>query len=370
MRIVTLTFHRAHNYGAVLQAYALQKIIEEELKTECDVMDYRNPYIEWTYRLIRFDDFLHPKTLLRHLYFLKRNIVMKYCFAAFRNHYLKQSEGTYNPKNIKEIAGKYDLFITGSDQVWNGNLTGNDDTYYLNFLNKASKRASYAASFGVHGLGMNTSTQVKAYLKDFAGISVREQEGINLLHAMGLKGEVVLDPTFLLERAAWEKLAKDPKENQKYVLIFIMTLSKTLLEEALQFSKKHNCVPIYINLYDMKTPKGMKVKTGVCVNKWLGYIKGAEYIFTNSFHAMAFSIIFEKQFFYEKNRSKGAPNSRFESLMKVTGIQNREIGERKVLEENRQIDYQKVKEQLEGERKKSIGYLRKIIQDKKKEVEE
>lgn len=144
MRICILTFHRAQNYGAVLQAYALQKKIEE-LGYTCDILDYRCEKIENSYKLFGVKS-PSPKNVVSMLLHLPFNIKKEKSFAKFRKQFLRISEEIYTRQNIANSNKEYDVFIVGSDQVWNGDLTGVDRTYFLDFVKERKTKIAYAAS--------------------------------------------------------------------------------------------------------------------------------------------------------------------------------------------------------------------------------
>ena len=144
-KVGILTYQNAINYGAILQTYALNHYINL-LGIECDTINYNCKKIDSSYKLIKID-LKDLKGTVNSLLNIPVNIIRKYKFRKFKNSYIKFSNKKYDKDNIECLNYIYNIFITGSDQVWNYN--GNkDENYYLKFVNCKNTRASYAASFG------------------------------------------------------------------------------------------------------------------------------------------------------------------------------------------------------------------------------
>ncbi len=174
-RIGILTFHRAINYGACLQAYALKKYIKDQ-GNECDIIDYHCPAIEDFYnRVFLWEDSFKTKIkkVLTWSIQKKRNIRFKQ-FIEKNLLDAKFGDG-YNKNNISETNELYDSFITGSDQVWSPFCTGGDLTYFLDFVKDSIKCNSYAACVGIASDTFLKSQEVVSNLKRFNHISVREE---------------------------------------------------------------------------------------------------------------------------------------------------------------------------------------------------
>jgi len=282
MKIGIMTFHNADNYGAVLQCYALQEKLKELYPNdEVYVVDYKCPKIEKFY--VRKFIILKPWSII---YFFKSRKKHKK-FQDFRTNYL----------NIgPEDFSKYDLIIYGSDQIWNPCITGRDLTYFGKYFN--GEKIAYAVSDGGE---MKYDSEVYELLNKFSKISCREKSITGNIKKQNLQLIVstVCDPVFLLSKDKWLKIAELPKE-QNYILTYKVKDNVNFDLEAEKLGRKLNKKVIqivYVKPLRMYFYKGQHIVEGVSPEQFLGYIVKADYVLTTSFHATAFSIIFEKPFF-------------------------------------------------------------------------
>lgn len=335
MKIGIITYHRSNNVGALLQNYALQQVLNScEFKTE--TIDYQCKYIEQNNRIL-FGKNL--KTNIKKL--LEFNVLIKRekKFQNFRKKYLEISSKRYNNSNIQICNNDYDVFISGSDQVWNMNLNGADYNYLLEFVKDDTKKISYAASFGYTSIPKEFEEKTISLLKRFKFITVREEQSKKLLNEYNINSEVVLDPTLLLEEQKWNSIIKNKKITKKFVFIYMVAYTPKLLDEAKKYAEKHN-YDIYCMHYNYKNFKNVKNLRNTSPDEFLYYIKNAEYIYCSSFHAVCFSIIFKKNFVAALDPNKNNNNSRLITLLNNLELSNR------VLVNNGQkfekIDYEKV----------------------------
>ncbi len=239
MRIGIITFHRALNYGAVLQAYALYEFLSN-MGFEVEIIDYRND---------NFEDVYHSfKINLQHLWQFKNQRLksrMRRCMEIFYIHLLgekfdnllhdKLSEPV-TAAEWEEAIEKYDVIITGSDQVWNKELTNSDMVYYLKGVPER-KRASFAASIG--GFDILNDKEALKELDKFAFLSFREKETMEKLQGIVKKAcSTHMDPVFLLKKDRWKEIMKLPDTTEKYVLIFSMNKLPKLVDYAMDYAEK------------------------------------------------------------------------------------------------------------------------------------
>ena len=219
-KIGILTYHRAYSYGAKLQAYALATYLTS-IGFEAEVIDYGNIGEE---KLRKIGTKSLKDFIVTTLCYIASSIAEPQRIRHFDEFMdiIPHSPKHYDKANIAEANDKYDYFITGSDQVWNPKYNEGDLTYLLDFVKDNKKIFSYAASFGVSQLPDDILQVYKPLLKRFNKILIREVTGKTLLHTqLGLDSQVVLDPTFLLSRSQWEKMANYPlSKQQKYILSF------------------------------------------------------------------------------------------------------------------------------------------------------
>lgn len=332
MKIKTITCQRAINHGANLQAYALMRYLES-LGNDVEIIDYypdwfkpfrpfycgtkkyaKNPVLKAVYIFAKF-----PGRVKEYIKYKKS--LRKANFEIFRDKYYKLTDTYCSFKELKANPPKADLYIAGSDQIWNTMMNnGKDPAYYLQFAPKETATATYAASFSVSEIPDELKEKIKSYIKSIDYISVREKTAIKILEDLGVKrGQVVLDPVFLLDKEQWNEIVSDKVFNEKYVLVYDFENSYTVKDFAKQYAKKNN-VKIY-SLY--KNDYCDKCFEDYGPDVFLFLIKNASFIISNSFHATAFSIIYEKQFAVIK-RQEGI-NSRIIDLLDSFGIYDRVV---------------------------------------------
>ncbi len=280
MRIGILTFHEADSYGAVLQAYALQTVLER-LGAESELVTFRKDPAKVG---------KNPSNpMIRHL--LDESKKRAQIFCSFREDYLHLSR-PFSKDEYARVNAMYDRFLAGSDQIWNFSISAVDERYFLPFAS-ANKRYSYAASFG----GMQIPEKMKPWcakqLAGFAGLSVREERGRALIKELTNRDALVCpDPTLLLTREDWERIAVPPRE-RPYALLFLLQYNKEFADAAESWAKERNMALRVVTAAFM--PRfGFEPWSGIGPAEWLGLISGASAVFTNSFHGAAFSLLFRK----------------------------------------------------------------------------
>lgn len=355
MKVGILTFHRALNYGAVLQAYALQTVLDR-LDIENEVIDYRCPHIEDAYRK-RFVRGSVKRRLRQLLIYptLKRKGQK---FLSFLSSRMKLSaESPDSGTQLRTCAGRYAAVIVGSDQVWNRECTGFDPAYFLDFIDDAKKKISYAASFGVSALSAADAEACQKLLRGFGTLSVREPQGEAIIRGLLSRDACVnLDPTFLLSPETWMNIAKPPRRREEYVLVYPVYRSAAMFRFAAELARKNGLRLIIL---------GDRLIAPVCADcvatagpeEFLGYLINARYVVTNAFHGLAFSIVLHKEFFVELSDRSAAVNSRLENIVRLFSLHDREIGGGNSAGVGNPVDYARVDKIMERERKKSLYYL-------------
>ncbi|MEE1317873.1 MAG: polysaccharide pyruvyl transferase family protein [Ruminococcus sp.] len=353
-KIGILTFHRAVNYGAQLQAYALQRTATD-LGAECELVDYICPAITKPYKPIYITKNNPIMSLAKSLIMFNRRIKKAKSFESFQDKIVKSKE-QYVPENIADAKDKYDVFITGSDQVFSPWCADFDPAYFLTFADDRQK-FSYAASFATKEIPDEMKSEFTKRLDGFQKISVREQEGVRLVDELCKKNaEVTLDPTILLGADKWGEIAECDC-NEPYVFVYSVMPQISLVNFACKLAEEKNMKVIFVNDAPHMPNKNIEYKRATSVEKFIGYIKNASYVVSNSFHATAFSVIFHKSMFIEF-QNKVNRNVRSESFLANLGI-SRGI-ENGVAEETK-IDWNDVDSKLNAQREKSLNFLRAII---------
>lgn len=362
VRTATITFHKAVNYGAILQTYALQRSILK-LGIDNDVIDYDCKLISNEYKLINTKSI---KSFIKSLIVFKIYYYKKNKFKSFIKKYIILTNPvTKDILKSEEFNNKYNFFITGSDQVWNYEITNLDDVYFLNFVKDESKIKSYAASFGISCIPENLRLKYKNYLKRFSSILVRERTGAKLIeNLIDKKVNVVLDPVLLLNEKEWNKIifkTKFDNIKDKYILVYMGTPYIKLFAENL--SIKYN-IPIF-NISDLIFKREKKIgntESKLGPEEFISAIKNAKFVITGSFHAVVFSIIYNKDFFINnKDKTKESRSSRQKDLLDLLEIKDREIFNHDDDTDFVPIDWNNVNKKLEIERNKSINELKKML---------
>lgn len=361
MKIGILTFQNTLNYGAKFQEYALQKYINNYGK-EAEVIDYINETIEENEKPLQLKKQRNIKGIVKYFLLHNKQVSKLNKFNNFTNKYIKKSNTQYNKNNIKEVNNIYDKIIVGSDQVWNTNMTKDDYTYYLDFIEDNNKKLSYAASFGFSEMPQRNVEKTQNLLKQFKELNVREEAGKDIIdNLISREANVVVDPTFLVTKDEWKKMAKDIKQQEEYIVAYMVNDKKEVFEFMDNLAKKENLKIIYVSDFMKKRNKEkVQMIRNASPEEFIGLINNAKYVITGSFHAICMSILLEKNFFYMLNDNK--VNSRLINLINKSGLEDRKIDSGKYIAK-KDIDYKEVKKRMDLLIKKSKDILNEMIEE-------
>lgn len=320
-----LTFHRPNNYGAVLQAYALQQKIQE-MGFPCEIIDYRNPMIENSFynRSLLQKGKTLIKRILNPAYYHDRD-VRNSLFQEFRDRYLLLSKQYLSCADFcKDFAN----IVVGSDQVWNLNITGNDTTYFLPYQNGARK-LSYAASFGSSAVTDENVADV-GLLKQFDVLLVREDEGLAFLHKnVSPNVKKVVDPTLLLRREQWVGLCQhiDQRPSRKYIVLYFVAPYTNAVRLAKYIGEKLGMDVIWMNPgRNAEDVEGIVKERKLGPIDFIHYIANAEYVITTSYHGLILSLNLNTKVFFELDHKRLInTNSRLRDIMNTYDISACEI---------------------------------------------
>jgi len=366
MKVGIITFHRALNYGAVLQAYALGKALRNN-NIDAKILDYRNKHTENNYEI----KIIYPGSniigMISNLLTFKYRNEKNNKFKQFISDYLYLTDSALFTS--AQLSGtECDAYITGSDQVWNykcSNKTSfSDKSYFLDFVKDGSKKNSYAASFGFSDIPLEYKEQYKMLLEKYNKIAVREKQGAEIIkNLLGREVPVVLDPTLLLDIYEWDNISIKYKQQEKYVLMYLMWHSPSLVAFAKKLAEENGFKLLFISDSILKR-SGIRNIHSVGPREWLGLFQNAAYIVTNSFHGAAFAINFNKELFVEYLPKTSKVNSRLENILGMFGLKNRLIKYGVNEESGKMIDYKKVNKTLKEEREISMKYLMSIVDNR------
>lgn len=351
-----LTFHEAPNYGAILQAYALQKAASQ-FDPDIEIIDYRADFIKKNYSPYRIKNG-YLKSLLRILLYSSNEKKHNHLFEQYRLKYLNLSkEQVYTQAELKDLCTQYGNILCGSDQIWNTAITEGDLSYFLPFPLVDTKKNSYAASMG--NLEIEKNKSIKDYLMDFENVAVREKdtaEKLNRLYSIPAKAYV--DPTLLLSKDQWNNFAEEKISiSEPYILIYTVKQPKKLIEEALELGKQKGLKVIQIT--NRKQNKGVISMKYQSPCQFVSLFREASYVFTNSFHGSVFSIIYQKKFVVELEALDGSVNNRTESLFKDLEIPLEFV--KNVENIDCRIHWENIEKKLVDRKEQSLSFLREIL---------
>lgn len=353
-KIGIVTFHHALSYGAVLQTYALQNFLFD-LGVDNEIINYRCKFIEDRARVFKY---IKGKSLKNYaLTFLQAKSIYKSRKNSelFGKNFLKMTQ-PYSKETVSECADSFDAFISGSDQVWSPICVGFDPVYFLDFA-KAGQKYSYAASFGTKNLPDEKLGEYRKRLEGFSGLSVREKSGKALVDdLLGRESLIHVDPTLLLTQEKWDKVASDVAQTEQYIFLFNVLKPKNLIKYALELADKKGMKIIYLSKTKKVKDTRITYIDSVTADKFVGLIKNASYVCTNSFHGNAFSLIYHKNFIVETDTAIGE-NNRSKELMLKLGLKNRILAEGLTPNIDANTDWTVVDNMLSEERSKSKEYL-------------
>lgn len=364
MKVALMSFHNAANYGASMQAYALEKYLLDN-GIDCEYINYVNDTRRHMYDMT----FLVMNSLRKK----KFGAAIKYAvgspflnlrkarFKRFYKKYLKQTQKVYTTsQEASELNGLYDYFIIGSDQVWALENNGGDMAYFLDFVTDNRKKISYSSSFGLAEIEDKYKEKYADSLSRFHSLAVRETIGQRIVKDLtGRDATLVVDPVFLLSKKQWEEIMPARKNKESY--IFSYTNTDRQIEDFLSTgyslgNRKHYILSSHTRPQDFLN-RQVRVKFCMPPQEFLRVIYDADLVVTASFHCLALSILFNKPFVVLLMGDKGK-DERLVNLLEQLGLQNR-IWTPSMTPEDIEapINYESVNLIIEHMRGVSIKYL-------------
>jgi hypothetical protein len=342
----------------------------KNLGHEVEIINYKPKYLEIDYIPFAIHSPKWKRNIfLKIIYLLLKmpeklgELPIKHAFDAFRSRHLAVTAKRYaSNEELRRDPPKAEAYICGSDQIWNCNRpSGHDPAFYLDFAPAAAIKMSYAASFAMDYIPENLKDELRQRIDKLDHISVRESDAISLLRDIGInRGLHVLDPVFLLDKSDWEKMAK-PVAKGKYILIFNFDNDKIIFDAARKVAAIRHC-PMYAA--NMTPLKGVdKNYRYASPDEFLGLIKEAEYVVTNSFHAIAFALIFNVEFFALGRTEQ--MNSRIISLLRSLELEKRYLIDAEFdASQLPSINYQEVEKRIDKLKLHSKQFLENALRKK------
>ena len=364
-RVGILTMHRVVNYGSALQAYATQHIVES-MGYDSEIIDYEYPNV-FQYERGEMPPRYGWKSRLAKAFGLSARWRKANKFETFRKEHLIMSGYYASPDGIKAAPPRYDIYMTGSDQVWNPTCGGLVDKlnpcYYLAFAHSNQyKKVAYASSLGSYRFNEEERVHVKKWLDDYHHLSTRELAGAeHLKEILGKDVKVVLDPTLLLDSEQWREVSRPTRVKGKYVLVYYIDEIAECVEYAREVADKNEWKVVMMSNTSSRFP-GVDQNIPFCgPAQFLWLFDHAEYVVTNSFHGTAFAVNFNRPFISVIKRNSP---QRAQTLLASVGLPERLLTDiAQVAELPNEIDWNTANIKLETLRKDSTKYLINAIEN-------
>ena len=376
-------YYQSTNYGGCLQAYAMAKVVED-LGYQAEQICYPTSYK--SYRKVQNMGIARRilKNGPRWLFgALKRRVLRKLgdkiekkervrarrkqAFVGFVEGKIPHSSKVYTAETVGECVNDYDIFLTGSDQVWNVNWY--NPAFFLDFAPSEKRKISYAASISMDNLSGEEKSIFQKHLQDFAAVGVREKRAEELLQDLSpVPPTTVLDPTLLLTKEEWDKVCSKRLIEEKYVVCYFLGNNKKERKIAKKFAQKYGLTLVTIpyasgrEIWMTDKKFGGKQMIEASPEDFLSLIKHAEYVFTDSFHAVVFSNVYQKQYFVFNRSARGEMSVRITNITEIFGTSERFCAGKKenlaYVESLTDIDYTQENTRLEEWKEHSFTYLK------------
>ena len=363
-KISLITIFDVANFGTYLQTLATAVILQN-LGASVEVVHYERPF--------KNTKLLRKNFILRYFYYLYfwlrgyDGCLFMYRCRRFVSKYTRISRTYFSIDELKKNPPVANVYVTGSDQVWNTDHNqGIDEAYYLCYAPTGKKKVSYAASIGQDSIPEQHKKRTFELLSQYDAISVREDNAVRLLTELGLKATHVLDPTLLLNREEWLKYSSKRKVIEDYLLVYSVEpveYDYKVADIAKKIAGKKNLKIVSVSNWgaEKRIPDCDMYFDYALPQDFLSLMAYASFVVASSFHGTAFAINFNRQFI---TITPGAFSSRISSLLSLIGLENRRINSAAELSEGllkEQIDFSYVNSKLALNRNRSINYIRRNI---------
>ena len=362
-----ITFHCSNNYGAMLQAYGLKRFLCDS-GIGAEIVRYEPPYMTGRHWWIPYAPIQGLKGRIWGLFNMWNgfwaHMRVKEQFSRqranmnrFRREYLteKGQRKILSAWGLRRLPYRY--YIVGSDQIWNPDITcGLKKAYFGAFQNRRKKRViSYAASFGGISVPAAYDDAFQELIKHVDAVSMREEAAIPYVKRF-YPGAVtaVLDPVFFLKKAEWEKVEKAP-DRSGYIFVYITERNRNLSDYARKLSQDTGLPVLEVRTGQLGTQEDFSVDFTAGPAEFLGYIHKADYVVTNSFHAVAFSILYQKKFLAFAHSNLGA---RLQNILHIHGLEDRLCRDGQEAEIDACVDWKEVRKRTEEAAEASGNFLK------------
>ena len=359
IRVGLITVHVGFNFGSILQTIASFEAFRT-LGCEVEVINYIPDRV--TYKRYWKVAFSSLRNFIRKTLSLPIFIINRHLYTGFLRKYVKLSPPIYTTDDFVEKCPRKDIYVTGSDQVWNSKHNEGIDTRYFFTGIDGECKISYASSIGQSHLSAEEKDVFRQALSGYSGISVREESAKQLLLEIGIPSLQLLDPTFILDRSEWRKYMSDMTIKEPYLLVYApynIKDEEAIYTVARKIARYKNLKVITFSWSIVRNPKADKTVCFASPGDFLRLMNDAAVVLTNSFHGTAFSINLNKQFWVF---NPSAFSTRIESILKLLHLEDRllmdgDLGNK----QDSVIDFAPVNGILQNERERAYAFLEKCI---------
>lgn len=363
-----VTWHDRHNIGGNLQAFATSRILKKWGITY-DFIGYIpspakrliSPLFtarKWYRRFFKNHPWILapvPFPLFQH----------RYAYYRFQNRYFGRTVEVGNDTELARLNDEYRAFLCGSDQIWAPNVF--HPFYFLGFVRDNIPKIAYAPSIGLPSIPEGIQNDYRRLLNRFDSLSVREQTGAEIVHQLtGRDVAVVLDPTFLLSHSEWKELSCPAQITHPYIFCYFLGRKKAHRKIVSEFAARTQLTVVSLSEFTEDKNLGKRYLPFTSHKKFLGYIDGAKYVFTDSFHGTALSILLEKDFYALKRFDDSealCQNSRLVHILNSLKLTDRLLPDDAAVGAESSVDYKLSRPFLESARDKSLDYLKKSLEN-------
>lgn len=378
MKKVGIVTHYGENYGGMLQAYALQRYVKD-LGYGCKIISNEFLYKVTSFgrkkaKMNNFKSFVkNPFSYMKRRKAMRAHVSERALKRAYFREFLKKNieidrTGYTTYQQYLDNPPKYDVYLSGSDQIWNPNLYNKCGYYFSEFAPENATRISFASSVGVSTITEEQGAFMKPHLEKMDVISTRETDGSKIVEELtGKEVRTVIDPTLLLNGEQWSEIASAPLVDRPYIFCYFFSERNYIAKVKKQVKKLTGlelvCIPYVAR--EMGGDDTKIFEAGPA--EFISLIKNAELVLTDSFHATAFSINMKTPFLslcrFAKGDSKSM-NSRLNTILGLVGLEDRLIDENDIITKEMlfDIDFEKAHERLNRRREEDAEFLKNAIE--------
>lgn len=367
-KVGIITLSASDNCGSLLQTYALQYVLEKKMNCCVEVINFCSKQSAAVYDIFPPFFFKHPKKTIFTLKHLKSIKNQKQDYEDFRKEYLNLTKKIYTDVDeLKTLYDTYDVIITGSDQVWNINMTDYSDAFFIPWNTKA-KKIAYAASLGsVEVIGEEKRSQIENWLSDFEAISVREETGKRTIqHLTNKEISILADPTLLLTFDEWNEISGERLISGEYIFFYSWSYPDEDMNELVRDFARSNKLDVYVinssKWYKYRPEKfGFRLCHKAGPSAFINLMINAKYVFVQSFHGAVFGNLLHKRFFFLNERSDGSLDFRAANILGLLHEESQIVHSIQDIDSAMKANLNYSNDEYEALKEKSLQFLMDIV---------